>query len=74
MDNVDGTLSIFGTLVDHAAAYELPAPGSNASAFSVDQLGALSRAFSYNDPQSSHGAIGAAGDRNVELLLDDPRS
>jgi metallophosphoesterase (TIGR03767 family) len=74
MENADGTLSLFGTLVDHAAAYELPSPGSNASAFSVDQLGSLSRAFSYNDPQSSHGAIGAAQDRNVELLLDDPRS
>jgi hypothetical protein len=73
MDNADGTLSIFGTLIDHSAAYEAPAAGS-ASAFSVDQLGALSRTFSYNDPQASLGAVGQPQDHNVELLVDDPRS
>jgi 3',5'-cyclic AMP phosphodiesterase CpdA len=73
MDNVDGTLSLFGTIVDHAASYEVPAAGS-ASAFNVDQLGALSRTFSYNDPQASLGANGEPADRNVELLVDDPRS
>jgi metallophosphoesterase (TIGR03767 family) len=73
MDNADGTLSIFGTLVDHAASYEVPAAGS-ASAFNVDQLGAIDRTFSYNDPQGNLGAIGQPQDRNVELLVDDPRS
>jgi metallophosphoesterase (TIGR03767 family) len=73
MDNVDGTLSIFGTLLDHAASYEVPAAGS-ASAFTGDQLGALSRTFSYNDLQASLGANGQPADRNVELLVDDPRS
>jgi metallophosphoesterase (TIGR03767 family) len=73
MDNADGTLSLFGTLLDHGASYEVPFAGS-ASAFSVDQLGALSRTFSYNDPQASLGAIGQPADRNVELLVDDPRS
>jgi metallophosphoesterase (TIGR03767 family) len=73
MDNGDGTLSIFGTLVDGAAAYELPAPGSGASGFTVDQLAALSRTFSYNDPQAVLGAIGQPQDRNVELLVSDPR-
>jgi metallophosphoesterase (TIGR03767 family) len=73
MDNVDGTLSIFGTLIDHSASYEVPAAGS-ASAFTVDQLGAIDRTFSYNDPQASLGAIGQPADRNVELLVDDPRS
>jgi len=73
MDNADGTLSLFGTILDHSASYEVPAAGS-ASAFTVDQLGALSRTFAYNDPQASLGANGEALDRNVELLVDDPRS
>jgi metallophosphoesterase (TIGR03767 family) len=73
MDNGDGTLSIFGTLLDHSAAYEVPAAGS-ASAFSTDQLASISRTFSFNDPQVNGAAIGAAQDRNVELVVDDPRS
>jgi hypothetical protein len=27
MDNRDGTLSIFGTLIDHTAGLKTPAPG-----------------------------------------------
>jgi len=72
MDNVDGTLSIFGTLLDHAATYEVPAAGS-ATGFNVDQLGAISRTLSYNDPQAVLGANGTAQDRNVELLVRDAR-
>lgn len=72
MDNADGTLSLFGTLLDHSASYEVPAAGS-AAAFTVDQLGAIGRTFSYNDPQASLGANGLPADRNVELLVDDPR-
>jgi hypothetical protein len=72
MDNADGTLSLFGTLLDHSATYEVP-PAGTASAFSVAQLGAISRTLSYNDPQASIGAIGQPADRNVELLVDDPR-
>ena len=73
MDNGDGTLSIFGTLLDSSATYEVPAAGS-ASGFNSDQLSAISRTLSFNDPQAVLGAIGAAQDRNVELLVDDPRS
>jgi metallophosphoesterase (TIGR03767 family) len=72
MDNADGTLSIFGTLLDHSASYDVPAPG-NASGFNSDQLAALSRSFSFNDPQAILGATGLPEDRNVELLVDDPR-
>jgi hypothetical protein len=72
MDNADGTLSIFGTLLDHAATYEVPAAGS-ATGFNVDQLSAISRTLSYNDPQAVLGANGTAQDRNVELLVRDPR-
>jgi metallophosphoesterase (TIGR03767 family) len=72
MDNVDGTLSVFGTLLDHAATYEVPAAGS-ATGFNVDQLSAISRTLSYNDPQAVLGANGTAQDRNVELLVRDAR-
>jgi hypothetical protein len=74
MDNRDGTLSIFGTMVDHAAAVGTPAPGSDASGFDTDQLAALNREFAYNDPQKGGGTgEGTATDRNDELLVPDPR-
>jgi hypothetical protein len=65
MDNRDGTLSLFGTLVDHAGG----------------GLASLARTLSWNDPQragveGSEGDAekrGARRDRNVELLLRDPR-
>lgn len=74
MDNRDGTLSIFGTVLDTPAPAATPAPGS-ASAFSESQLASISRELSYNDPQQGGGTgEGAASDNNVELLLRDPRS
>jgi metallophosphoesterase (TIGR03767 family) len=75
MDNRDGTLSIFGTIIDHAASLDTPQPGTPAGAFSPGTLAALGREFSFNDPQvgiEAH-AEGRAVDRNVELLLPDPR-
>ena len=65
LDNRDGTLSIFTTMVDHAgpAAYEGEL-GNNVG------LASLSRELSANDPQErSSGRTGAAADRNVELLV-----
>ena len=64
-DNKDGTLSIFTTMVDHAApaAYggQLGTPLALAS---------LARELSANDPQErTSGRRGAAADRNVELLV-----
>jgi metallophosphoesterase (TIGR03767 family) len=75
MDNRDGTLSIFGTLVDHGAPRATPAPGANAFGFSGEALASLGREFSYNDPQVGvqDGAEGRPQDRNIELLLPDPR-
>jgi uncharacterized repeat protein (TIGR01451 family) len=74
MDNRDGTLSIFGTVLDAAAASEAPAPGS-AMGFNEEMLASLGREFAYNDPQAGLGSgDGTAADRNVELLVDDPRS
>lgn len=67
-DNADGTLSIFCTMVDHAA------PGSYSGTLAnTVQLAALARELSANDWQD-RGAnrTGEADDRNVELLLQKP--
>jgi metallophosphoesterase (TIGR03767 family) len=76
MNNRDGTLSILGTLADHAAPVEPPEPGP-ASGFSSRQLASLSRILAANDPQSKSvtegGGRGKAKDRNVELIIRDPR-
>ncbi len=80
MDNRDGTLSLFGTLLDSAAPAAAPAP-QNALGFTPEQLASLGRTLSYNDPQRE-GLEGSEGDaekrgrridRNVELLVRDPR-
>jgi metallophosphoesterase (TIGR03767 family) len=79
MNNRDGTLSIFATMVDTAAPIASPAPGSPASVFTEAQIGSLMRKIAANDPQtgfngsaSSH-AEGKRVDRNVEMVVNDPR-
>ena len=76
MDNRDGTLSIFGTILDSAAPIEPPAPGP-AAGFSDEQLGSLARQLAANDPQTRDvtdgGGPGGRNARNVELLVRDPR-
>jgi 3',5'-cyclic AMP phosphodiesterase CpdA len=69
VDNRDGTLSLFGTLVDHAAP---PEPGSGQATDAVSRLASISRELSFNDPQGSDGARGGEDDRNVELLIRRP--
>ena len=75
MDNRDGSLSLFGTLIDHGGTIATPAPGTPAASFGPEALAALGREMAYNDPQVGveDGAEGAPGDRNVELLVTDPR-
>jgi len=78
MDNRDGTLSIFGTVIDHGGRLRPPAPGTDAASFTEEQLAAIGRELSYNDPQGGGkdedmGGTGRPADRNVELLLPDPR-
>jgi metallophosphoesterase (TIGR03767 family) len=68
-DNNDGTLSLFGTILDHAAA---PNPGGEEASASVSRLASISRELSYNDPDKNDGARGDADDRNVELLVRNP--
>jgi hypothetical protein len=79
-DNHDGTLSLFGTIVDHASAPTAPAPGTDASALGPAGLASIGRTLSYNDAQTgarecAPEACGEGGPdaRNVELLIDDPR-
>ena len=71
-DNCDGTLSIFGTLIEHAGAASVEL--SDPSSATAEQLASLSRELSANDPQASMAAIGTPGDRNVELLVASPFS
>ncbi|MDO8209311.1 metallophosphoesterase [Conexibacter sp. CPCC 206217] len=76
MDNRDGTLSLFGTILDTAAPIAPPKPGA-AAGFSDVQLGSLARTLAANDPQTREvtggGGPGRRSDRNVELLIRDPR-
>jgi uncharacterized repeat protein (TIGR01451 family) len=73
MDNRDGTLSIFGTLLDAAAPAAAPAAGA-ASNFTAAQLASIGRELAYNDPQSgAPTGEGGPEDKNVELLVRDPR-
>jgi hypothetical protein len=74
MDNDDGTLSIFGTVLDTAAPAEAPASGSPAGALSEAQLGSISRLLAANvrgAPAAASASAHPAG--NVELVLPDPR-
>jgi metallophosphoesterase (TIGR03767 family) len=75
MDNRDGTLSIFGTLIDHGGPIDTPPPGTPASGLDSGALAALGREMAFNDPQvgAEAGAVGRPEDRNVELLTPDPR-
>src|SRR5215210_643325 len=75
VDNADDTVSIWGTILDHDAP---PNPGSGVGS-STKQLASISRELAFNDPDSDNGedgrsdARGGEGDRNVELVVRDPR-
>jgi metallophosphoesterase (TIGR03767 family) len=74
-DNHDGTLSIFGTILDHVGQSAAPVPGAAATGMDLTDLASVGRTMSFNDLQTGAPAgEGQADDRNVELLLDDPRS
>lgn len=73
-DNHDGTLSIFGTILDHVGQAVAPAPGTPASSMNFNDLTSAARTMSFNDLQSGAPiGEGQPKDRNVELLIDDPR-
>jgi hypothetical protein len=67
-DNLDGTLSVFCTIVDHSGPISPPGSLSGTAA-----LASLSRELSANDWQNrSDARRGGIEDRNVELLLPSP--
>nr|MBA2522243.1 hypothetical protein [Solirubrobacterales bacterium] len=77
-DNRDGTLSIFGTVIDHASPVAAAPAGTTAAGFDRAQLASVGRTLAYNDNQVGARQCdpacgeGLAKDRNVELLLRDP--
>jgi metallophosphoesterase (TIGR03767 family) len=78
MDNRDGTLSIFGTILDHAAPIQPPPFGTPAAGFTEEQLASISRVIAANDPQGKGLGTGDPGagdrtDRNVELVIRNPK-
>ena len=74
-DNGDDTLSIFGTVFDHDGPVTGPAPPiSNSNPLTPAQLASIGRTIAYNDPQAGAATgLGLLEDRNVELILPDPR-
>ena len=79
-DNHDGTLSLFGTIVDHASEPTAPAPGTSAATLTPSDLASIGRTLAYNDAQTGGRACepdpcgeGGPEDRNVELMIADPR-
>ncbi len=79
VDNLDGTLSIFCTLVDADAPLTVSSVASYASPTSVRDLAALGRELGSNDPQNRTSATDLQGGRrgpvearNVELLVAAP--
>jgi hypothetical protein len=79
-DNEDCTLSLFGTVVDHASTATSPPADTPAAGLTPMELASIGRTLSYNDPQSGGRACnggpcgeGHPTDRNVELIIPDPR-
>ncbi len=77
-DNKDGTLSIFGTIVDLAAPATSVEPGTDAATLDSLEIASLGRTIGYNEPQYGAESCnpvceGGLIDRNVELMLADPR-
>ncbi|MFI9076880.1 TIGR03767 family metallophosphoesterase [Streptomyces sioyaensis] len=64
VDNHDGTLSLFATLVESAAPYR-----TDFTDLSQTGLAALYRELSFNAPEARTDLAGTSRDRNVELLL-----
>jgi hypothetical protein len=76
MENRDGTLSVFATVLDTAAPITAPASGTPAAGLTGAQLGSVSRLLAANvggGPVSAARAGDPTPDDNVELVLPDPR-
>ncbi|MEU8588091.1 TIGR03767 family metallophosphoesterase [Streptomyces sp. NPDC048664] len=64
VDNKDGTLSIFTTLIESAAPHR-----TDLTDLTQTGLAALYRELAFNAPGAHLNFVGAAGDRNTELVL-----
>ncbi|MEU2059348.1 TIGR03767 family metallophosphoesterase [Streptomyces sp. NPDC013455] len=64
VDNKDGTVSLFTTLVESAAPHR-----TDYADLSQTGLAALYRELSYNAPGANKALAGSAADRNTELVL-----
>jgi metallophosphoesterase (TIGR03767 family) len=73
MDNSDGTLSIFTTMLAHGAPAATPPPGPGA-ALGPAELASISRALAWSRRPAGRRAPGPGGPmRNLELVVRDPR-
>ena len=77
VDNLDGTLSIFGTIVDAAAPLTVSSAERYAAPTTVPELASIARELGANDWQArpadlNGGRRGSAATRNVELLVKAP--
>ncbi len=78
MRNGDGTLSVFTTLLEHAAPRQPPMSGTPGRKFTNADLGSLSRLLAANVPRRRRTitelrrARGGRAGKPVELLLRDP--
>lgn len=69
-DNLDGTLSIFGTLIDHLSPPDIKHCGDE---YTITEMASISRELSFNDPFNDPRTRGGTKkDRNVELLINNP--
>ena len=71
-DNHDGTLSIFGTIVDHASEATAPAPGTDAATMTPEQLASVGRTLSYNDAQTGGRACWGQSASAATRMLQKP--
>ncbi|HEX8743693.1 MAG TPA: hypothetical protein VF712_11210 [Thermoleophilaceae bacterium] len=86
VDNRDGSLSIFATMLDHSGPPNPggapPSDGRGEAADAVQRLAGIARELSFNDPDSRNGeddepaqrgdARGEPEDRNAELVVRNP--
>jgi len=71
-DNMDGTLSIFGTLIDHLSPPNLKRCPHKKD-YNITEIASISRELSYNDPFNDPRKRGGdPKDKNVELLINNP--
>ena len=69
-DNGDGTLSIFGTMIDHLSPANVDNHGP---CYTITEMASISRTLAYNDPfNDPKTREGLPTDRNVELIINNP--